>query len=58
LPTWRISICLIFLVKGRRGMMEKLAGTEYNGGKGVVITTIPKYKADELFEVIRNGMDM
>ena len=43
---------------GRRGMIEKLAGTEYNGGEEAVITAIPKDKAEELLEVIRNGMDM
>jgi hypothetical protein len=30
---------------GRRGMIEKLAGTEYNGGEeAAVITAIPKLK--------------
>src|SRR5919198_4869866 len=29
---------------GRRGMIEKLAGTEYNGGEEAVITAIPKNK--------------
>ena len=44
---------------GRRGMIEKLAGIEYNGGEeAAVITAIPKDKAEELLEVIRNGMDM
>jgi hypothetical protein len=44
---------------GRCGMIEKLAGTEYNGGEeAAVITAIPKDKAEELLEVIRNGMDM
>ena len=43
---------------GRRGMIEKLTGTEYNGGEEAVITAIPKNKAEELLEVIRNGMDM
>jgi hypothetical protein len=39
-------------------MIEKLAGIEYNGGEEAVITAIPKDKAEELLEVIRNGMDM
>jgi Bacterial PH domain/Short C-terminal domain len=43
---------------GRRGMIEKLDGTEYNGGEEAVITAIPKDKAEELLEVIRNGMDI
>ena len=44
---------------GRRGMIEKLVGTEYNvGEEAAVITAIPKDKAEELLEVIRNGMDM
>ena len=43
---------------GRRGMIERLTGTEYNGGEEAVITAIPKDKAEELLEVIRNGMDM
>ena len=44
---------------GRRAMIEKLAGIEYNGGEeAAVITAIPKDKAEELLEVIRNGMDM
>jgi hypothetical protein len=40
---------------GRSGMIEKLDGTEYNGGEEAVITAIPKDKADEFLEVIRNG---
>jgi Bacterial PH domain/Short C-terminal domain len=43
---------------GRRGIIEKLAGAEYSGGEEAVITAIPKDKAEELLEVIRNGMDM
>jgi hypothetical protein len=44
---------------GRRGMIERPAGTEYNGsGEEAVITAIPKDKAEELLEVIRNGMDI
>ena len=40
-------------------MIEKLAGTVYNGGgEEAVITAIPNDKADEFLEVIRNGMDM
>jgi hypothetical protein len=44
---------------GRRGIVEKLAGTEHNGSgeEAAVITAIPKDKAEELLEVIRNGMD-
>jgi len=30
---------------GRRGMIEKLAGIEYNSGEEAVITAIPKDKA-------------
>ncbi|HEY6883779.1 MAG TPA: PH domain-containing protein [Nitrososphaeraceae archaeon] len=47
-----------FRNSGRRGIIEKLAGTEYNGGEEVVITAIPRDKAEELLEVTRNGMDM
>ena len=44
---------------GRRGMIEKLVGTEYNvGEEAAVITAIPKDKAEELPEVIRNGMNL
>ena len=39
---------------GRRGIIEKLSGTEYNGGEeAAVITAIPKDKDEELLEVIR-----
>ena len=40
---------------GRLGMIEKLTGSEY--GEDTVITAIPKDKAQDLVEVIRNGMD-
>jgi len=40
---------------GRLGMIEKLTGSEY--GEDTVITAIPKDKAQELVEVIRNGVD-
>jgi len=40
---------------GRLGMIEKLTGNEY--GEDTVITAIPKDKAQDLVEVIRNGMD-
>jgi Bacterial PH domain/Short C-terminal domain len=40
---------------GRLGMTEKLTGNEY--GEDTVITAIPKDKAQDLVEVIRNGMD-
>jgi hypothetical protein len=44
---------------GRRGMIKKLAGIEYNvGEEAAVITAIPKDKAEELLEVIRNGIHM
>ena len=39
-------------------MIERLAGTEYNGGEAAVIIVIAKDKAEELLEVIRNGMDI
>jgi Bacterial PH domain/Short C-terminal domain len=42
---------------GHRGLIEKLSGIEYNTGEQAVITAIPKNKAEELLEVIRNGMD-
>ena len=38
---------------------RKLAGIEYDGGEeAAVITAIPKDKAEELPEVIRNGMNL
>src|SRR2546423_1847824 len=40
---------------GRLGMIEKLTGNEY--GEDTVITAISKDKAQDLVEVIRNGMD-
>jgi hypothetical protein len=47
---------------GRLGMIEKLTGSEYDSvnsgtGENTVITAIPKDKAQELVEVIRNGVD-
>ena len=40
-------------------MIERLAGTEDNGGEeAAVIIVIAKDKAEELLEVIRNGMDI
>jgi Bacterial PH domain/Short C-terminal domain len=49
-------------ITGRLGMIEKLTGSEYGGGNSgtgedTVITAIPKDKAQELVEVIRNGVD-
>jgi Bacterial PH domain/Short C-terminal domain len=42
---------------GRLGMIEKLTGNEYSDTGDTVITAIPKDKAQDLVEVIRNGMD-
>jgi hypothetical protein len=42
---------------GRIGMIEKLTGNEYSDTGDTVITAIPKNKAQDLVEVIRNGMD-
>jgi Bacterial PH domain/Short C-terminal domain len=47
---------------GSLGMIEKLTGSEYDSvnsgtGEDTVITAIPKDKAQELVEVIRNGVD-
>jgi hypothetical protein len=42
---------------GRLGMIEKLTGNEYGNSEDTVITAIPKDKAQDLVEVIRNGMD-
>jgi hypothetical protein len=46
---------------GRLGMIEKLTGSEYgggnSGGEDTIITAIPKDKAQDLVEVVRNGMD-
>ena len=39
------------------GMIEKLTGSEYSDAGDTVITAIPKDKAQDLVEVIRNGMD-
>jgi PH (Pleckstrin Homology) domain-containing protein/putative oligomerization/nucleic acid binding protein len=42
---------------GRLGLIEKMAGTEFSPNEDAVITAIPKDKAEDLVEVIRNGMD-
>jgi Bacterial PH domain len=42
---------------GRLGMIKKLTGNEYSDSEDTVITAIPKDKAQDLVEVIRNGMD-
>jgi hypothetical protein len=42
---------------GRLGMIEKLTGNEYDDSEDTVITAIPKDKAQDVVEVIRNGMD-
>jgi Bacterial PH domain/Short C-terminal domain len=43
---------------GRLGMIEKLTGSEYDSDTGdTVITAIPKDKAQDLVEVVRNGVD-
>jgi hypothetical protein len=44
---------------GRLGMIEKLTGNEYDSGNSedTVITAIPKDKAQDLVEVVRNGID-
>jgi hypothetical protein len=45
---------------GRLGMIEKLTGSEYSdsdNSENTVITAIPKDKAQDLVEVIRNGVD-
>src|SRR3954454_25146691 len=42
---------------GRLGLIEKMAGTEFSPNEDAVITAIPKEKAENLVEVIRNGMD-
>jgi hypothetical protein len=44
---------------GRVGRIEKLTGNEYDNGdsEDTVITAIPKDKAQDLVEVVRNGMD-
>jgi PH (Pleckstrin Homology) domain-containing protein/putative oligomerization/nucleic acid binding protein len=41
---------------GRLGLIEKMAGAEF-GANEAMITAIPKDKAEDLVEVIRNGMD-
>jgi Bacterial PH domain/Short C-terminal domain len=42
---------------GRLRLIEKMAGTEFSPNEDAVITAIPKDKAEDLVEVIRNGMD-
>jgi hypothetical protein len=42
---------------GRLGLIEKMSGTEFGPNEDAVITAIPKDKAEDLVEVIRNGMD-
>jgi Bacterial PH domain/Short C-terminal domain len=42
---------------GRLGLIEKMAGNEFSPNEDAVITAIPKDKAENLVEVIRNGMD-
>src|SRR5207248_2233950 len=42
---------------GRIGVIEKMSGTELGANEDAVITAIPKDKAEDLVEVIRNGMD-
>jgi Bacterial PH domain/Short C-terminal domain len=42
---------------GRLGLIEKMAGNEFSPNEDAVITAIPKEKAENLVEVIRNGMD-
>ena len=41
---------------GRLGLIEKLTGNEYDS-EDTVITAIPKDKAQDLVEVVRNGID-
>jgi Bacterial PH domain/Short C-terminal domain len=42
---------------GRLGLIEKMSGTDLGANEDAVITAIPKDKAEDLLEVIRNGMD-
>jgi Bacterial PH domain len=42
---------------GRLGMIEKLTGNEYSDTGDTVITAILKNKAQDLVEVVRNGVD-
>jgi PH (Pleckstrin Homology) domain-containing protein/putative oligomerization/nucleic acid binding protein len=42
---------------GRLRLIEKMAGTEFSPNEDAVITAIPKDRAEDLVEVIRNGMD-
>jgi hypothetical protein len=45
----------------RRGKLDKIVedygNTSGQGGQDVMITAIPKKKAEELVEIIRNGID-
>src|SRR5919202_4816052 len=62
-----LSSNVIFSAPGLRSsssrlrMLEKLTGNQYDASSGdsedTVITAIPKDKAQDLVEVIRNGMD-
>jgi Bacterial PH domain/Short C-terminal domain len=58
------SSSVIFTAPGLRSMgrlrlIEKMSGTEFDStnNEDAVITAIPKDKAEDLVEVIRNGMD-
>ena len=58
------SSSVIFTAPGLRstgllGLIEKMSGTEFGStnNEDAVITVIPKDKAEDLVEVIRNGMD-
>src|SRR5690348_5202202 len=42
---------------GRLGLIERMSGTGSGANEDAVITAIPKDKAEDLVEVIRNGMD-
>lgn len=42
---------------GRLGLIEKMAGAQFDANEETMITAIPKDKAEDLMEVIRNGMD-
>jgi PH (Pleckstrin Homology) domain-containing protein/putative oligomerization/nucleic acid binding protein len=42
---------------GRIGLIERMSGTGSGANEDAVITAIPKDKAEDLVEVIRNGMD-
>lgn len=42
---------------GRIGLLEKMSGTGFGANEDAVVTAIPKDKAEDLVEVIRNGID-